>query len=203
LPDWRVNARATSSQHDASASDDALVAAIRGGDVAAFEALFVRYHQRLVQFGVHVTGSAIIADEVVVDVFMVIWDTRARWTVRPGHVAEYLYVAVRNRARNVARTDQRRARLRDTFTHGDDVPGMAHDTLDILERLYAEDVARALESAIARLPERSRAAITLRWQQQMPIAEIASALGTTPGGAQMLLGRGLKALRTLLERFPL
>ncbi len=46
-------------------------------------------------------------------------------------------------------------------------------------------------------------AITLRWQQQMPVANIATILGTTPGSVHMLLNRGLRTLRELLKKFPL
>ena len=195
-------ARASAS-HQGTPADDELVSQIRAGDERAFDALFVRYHQRLVQFGTHFTGSEIIADEIVVDVFVHIWEIRTTWHVQPGHVPEYLYVAVRNRALNVTRTDSRRAEIQHRFIHESDVPGMAQGTFDILERLYAEDVARALERAIAELPERSRVAITLRWQQQMPVANIATILGTTPGSVHMLLNRGLRTLRDLLKKFPL
>jgi RNA polymerase sigma factor (sigma-70 family) len=103
---------------------------------------------------------------------------------------------------NVAKTDRRRQQIQAHFTNDNEIPGLGTPTIDILEHLYAEDVARMLERAVATLPERSRTAITLRWQQQMSYDQIASILGTTTAAVQMQVSRGIKILRELLKSFP-
>lgn len=177
-------------------------ARIREGDSQAFEMLFTRYHASLVQFAEHIVGSDVVADEVVVDIFVALWNRRQDWQVNKSSVADYLYIAVKNRALNVVRTDRRRHGIEETFVSSPMVPGMGTPTVDILERLYAEDVSRALERAIAALPERTRTAITLRWQQQMSVEQIASILGIKVGAVQMSISRGLKVLQTLLQEYP-
>ncbi len=178
------------------------VARAREGDSHAFEMLFMRYHASLVQFAEHIVGSDVVADEVVVDIFVSLWNRRRDWYVSKSSVADYLYVAVKNRALNVVRTDRRRQGIEETFIASPAIPGMGTPTVDILERLYAEDVSRALERAVAALPERTRTAITLRWQQQMSVEQIASILGVTTGAVQMSVSRGLKVLKTLLQEYP-
>ncbi len=66
----------------------------------------------------------------------------------------------------------------------------------------ASDLAEAvdLRAALARLPERQRAAIVLRYYHEYDYAAIAEALGTTEGTVGSLLSRGLERLRNDLGR---
>jgi RNA polymerase sigma-70 factor (ECF subfamily) len=65
-----------------------------------------------------------------------------------------------------------------------------------------EDVLR-LADALSSLPEAQREAIVLHYWQDLPVAEVAERLGRTgrtPAAVAGLLQRGLKTLRTLLQR---
>jgi RNA polymerase sigma-70 factor (ECF subfamily) len=55
--------------------------------------------------------------------------------------------------------------------------------------------ARALHQAVAALPARQAAAITLRYFEGLPVAEVAHALGVDVGTARVHLYRALKKLR--------
>lgn len=57
-----------------------------------------------------------------------------------------------------------------------------------------------LAEAVASLPEAQREAVTLHHLQGMPLADVARQLDRTPGAVMGLLHRGLKQLRTRLER---
>src|SRR6266581_5657244 len=72
---------------------------IRAGDMDAFEALYRTYWQRLYAFAFRYVHSKEDAEEVAQDVFFRIWRGRVDW-VPAGAVRNYLYLAVRNAARD-------------------------------------------------------------------------------------------------------
>ncbi len=53
--------------------------------------------------------------------------------------------------------------------------------------------------ALAKLPMRQRAALVLRYYQDLSEADIAEALGVRPGTVKSLLSRGLDQLREVIE----
>ncbi|WP_205471975.1 SigE family RNA polymerase sigma factor [Nocardioides sp. SYSU D00038] len=60
------------------------------------------------------------------------------------------------------------------------------------------DRALTLLAALAELPPRTRAAVVLRYWEDLPVAQAAAALGCTPGTVKSLSSRGLALLRDLL-----
>src|SRR5213594_4269648 len=81
------------------AEERAWAARIRAGDLGAFEALYRGYWERLYAFAFRYLRSKEDAEEIVQEVFLRIWRGRAHW-VPAGAVRNYLYLAVRNAARD-------------------------------------------------------------------------------------------------------
>jgi RNA polymerase sigma-70 factor (sigma-E family) len=71
-----------------------------------------------------------------------------------------------------------------------------------------EDVAgrvsdrAALMTALARLPERQRACVVLRYFEELDVRETAAALGCSEGNVKSQTSRGLASLRSMLEDPP-
>src|SRR2546423_3022990 len=78
------------------ASPHDLVARIRVGDEAAFEAIFRAHYDALCRYVAPYLGSRDAAEDAVQGVFVRIWEDRARCVVRD--LRHYLYAAVRRRA---------------------------------------------------------------------------------------------------------
>ena len=81
------------------------VARIRGGDAPAFEALFHAYHAPLCAFANRLVGVRDLAEEIVQEVFLYIWERRETWDVRSS-VKSYLFTAVRNAAMSYLRHER-------------------------------------------------------------------------------------------------
>ena len=80
-------------------SDKGLILALKAGDVAAYEALFVRYHAILRRFIVSVIKDETAADDLTQDSFMALWS--ARESLEPDRpIQGWLYVTARNKAVN-------------------------------------------------------------------------------------------------------
>lgn len=66
---------------------------------------------------------------------------------------------------------------------------------EVLDHYRDPDVAKAL----ARLPERQRDCLALRYGQDQKLSDIADLLGITEGSVKQHIARGLATLRTRLE----
>jgi len=165
------------------------VEAIRAGDVAAFEALFHAYHASLCGFAYRYLGARDLAEEIVQEVFLFVWERRASWAVRTS-VRSYLFTAVRNAALSYLR-HERVVRRREADVRGllPDPPAGAD-----VQALEAETVA-AVRAAVGRLPARCRLVFTLHREQGLTYNEVAEVLGISPRTVEVQIGRALKSLR--------
>jgi RNA polymerase sigma-70 factor, ECF subfamily len=156
------------------------------GNREAFE-MIIRTHSRTlfaIAFGI--LQSREEAEDVVQDSLVKAW--KMRWRVRdPEKFPAWLCMIARHRAHDVFR--RRRP-----------VPF----TQEVIETTKAEtpDTAgmdQQLHSALATLPELHRAALTLRYFEEMDYRTIEDTLGLTNGALRGILGRALASLRKQLR----
>jgi RNA polymerase sigma-70 factor (ECF subfamily) len=188
-----------------------LIARVRGGDEAAFESLYLAHHDELWRFAYTYVRSRDVAEELVQDVFLAIWGTRATWEVHT-RVRAWMYGSVRHLALNHLRHERVVTRSNCAGRH----PGseteqsvggaqlyeatMSTPPMDQQLALEAKEIDDAVVHAIAELPERRRIAMTLRWKHDMSSLEIARVLGTTPEAVRTLLTRARADLAVMLDR---
>lgn len=183
----------SASVTECSPDDSALLRRISADDAAASAELFERYQARLQRSALRRIGSTAIAEEIVQDVFLALWERRRSLAIRSG-IATYLYVAVRNGITS----HLRRERLCDRFevlaatALQNDRPGI--DTC-----LTQAETDVAVRAAIARLPERCRLVVTYHRLLQMSYREVACALGISPKTVDAQLVRAVKLLRVDLR----
>jgi RNA polymerase sigma-70 factor (ECF subfamily) len=181
--------------------EHALIARMRGGDETAFEELYRSYYRPLLQFVSPLVSSLAIAEEVVEDVFIQLWENRE--SIRIQHsVNTYLFTAVRNRAFNVARREQVERRWHESAAVAPsdlnrNPSGLQADD----ERIDSERIQSVVRAAIEALPEQRRRVLQLRWQQGMSYAEIAEVVGSSVVAVERQLSRTLKALRMALPEW--
>jgi RNA polymerase sigma-70 factor, ECF subfamily len=133
------------------------------------------------------------AEEVVAETFWVAWNWAAEFNPERGSVAAWLTSIARSRAIDRLRSLTRR---RCEFSLDDffDVAGpfMGPDEVSIQKQR-----ARAVRSAIRKLPERQRQAIELAYFRGMTHCEIAEYNGIPLGTAKTHLRQAVRNLRTL------
>ena len=181
--------------------DASLIARIRAGDEAAYESLYLEYHESLWRFAYTLVRSAEIAEELIQDIFLALWRDRARWRVTTS-IRLWLYGAVRNRAMNHRRHERvvATAAVRESaLDEGERPAGMGVPPTDPHAALEASELDERVDRALATVSERRRIAMTLRWRHQFTPAEIAEVLGTTPEAVRVLLARARQDLESLLR----
>jgi RNA polymerase sigma-70 factor (ECF subfamily) len=182
----------------ADPGEEALVARVQRGDLAAFEQIYRATYTPLWRFAYRLLRSADAAQDAVHDVFVALWARRERWSVQ-ATIRGYLYGAVRQRALKDIRHQHVVDRTAATVAHDPDfIPalGRATDTPDIQTERNA--LVDTLRSAIAALPDRQRLAIILYLEGDLTPVEIAAALGISAVAARKLLAKGTATLREML-----
>jgi RNA polymerase sigma-70 factor (ECF subfamily) len=185
-----------------------LVLRIRASDEAACESLYRAYRGPLWRFAYGYVRSPEVAEELVQEVFLALWRNRAN-AGDGGCIRTWLYAAIRNQALNYLRHERIVTRLGERANNRSDTCGsetsgvestvaMGAPAPDAHSRLEENELDEAVMRAIAALPERRRVAMTLRWKHDLPPAEIARVLGTTPESVRVLLTRARQELAQVL-----
>jgi RNA polymerase sigma-70 factor (ECF subfamily) len=150
-----------------------------------------------VEFAASYVGSIDDGEEVVAEVFVRLWEHRATWTVTSS-ISAYVFGAVRNGALDVVRRRARDRRRETMFRDGGETPGVAVPPRDLAERVERDDYATLAGRLIAKLPERRRLILSLRWNYDLTWDEIAAVLGVTRAAVQREHSRILASLRAEL-----
>jgi RNA polymerase sigma-70 factor (sigma-E family) len=139
-------------------------------------------------------GDADGAEDIVQDAFCGLYQ---RWALLadPARALQYVRSAVLNGCRSALRRRIRHRRA-GTWSEADftalGVPSAESAVLDGEEH-------RAVLAALQRLPHRQREALILHYYLDMPEAEVAVAMGISPGSVRSARSRALGALGRLLE----
>lgn len=178
----------------ASVPESHLVQAISEDSYAAFEQLFERYYEELVRYAGLRIASHDVAEGVVQDVFVKIWQQRTSWNPE-GALRAYLYATVRNACVSYERKQRRRSHLFHNWVASLQVEDTSDNTYEIEEMRYAA------QQAIEALPKRRREIFCLSRQYGLTYKEIAALLDISPKTVEAQMGSALKFLRERLKSF--
>lgn len=171
----------------------------REGD--AFEEMFFTYYPKLLVFVERYVLSRDIADNIVKDLFVDIWQRRELLVIHSSFKA-YLYAAARNRALNYLRSTKSHEPHLTLRTIEDDELALVQSTLDSPQELLEKrELEAAVQKAIDRLPGRCRLVLTLHWHDGLRYSEIARVLEISVKTVENHMARAFKLLHDSLFRF--
>ena len=146
--------------------------------------LYLSYSDGAVRLAYLLTGDRSVAEDLVQDAFVKLAGRFADLR-DPGAFEAYL----RKTVVNLARMHFRRRRLERAYLHRERREPRPNATLPDVAAY--EEMKRALLS----LPHRQRAALVLRYYEDLSEAQIAEVLRCRPGTVKSLLSRGVRGLR--------
>lgn len=168
---------------------------IKNGDESAFEGAFKAYARPLHAYGVSLLGNAHMAEEMIQQLFLKIWEQRATLEIHSSLKA-YLYRSIHNDCMNYLR--HLKVRQRYAESTGRD-PALSQEQPS--GRLEIKEIQSRLRSGLGKLPEACRTVFQLSRFEHLSYKEIAGQLGISIKTVENQMGKALRVLRVELKDY--
>lgn len=188
-------------QVDGNAIDVELMTRAGSGDHEAFQELVERHQHAVVGTVAKMLGNASDAEDIAQQVFVRLWKSAPRYKPT-AKFTTFLFTITRNLVFNETR--KRRRRKEHSLDEQEDdwhqqIPEEGHAQPD--DQVQQAELQRAVDKAIADLPEKQRLAVVLRRYERMPYDDIAKVLELSVSAVKSQLFRARTALRESLQKF--
>ncbi|WP_343566656.1 sigma-70 family RNA polymerase sigma factor [Sphingobacterium sp.] len=172
-------------------SEEDLLQKLRGGDREAFKELYDLYHRRLTLKLVYLLKSEELAQDVLQDIFVKIWENRK--TIDPtGNFGGLLYTMASNLAKNVFRKSIYDQLMRSEFAKND-----SYSPFEALDN--ASNAKTILNTALDRLTPRQREVYCLHKIEGLSYREISKLLSISESAINHHIQSANKQLREILK----
>lgn len=181
------------NQTEPPPTDEALLAAHQQGDAHALGTLWTRHGGALVGYATRMLQVREEAEDVAQEAFIQV--LRGRWRAQ-GHLRAWLFTVVHRACVDRMRRRKRWQRVQRVlgWTPAPSTPpdlGLSH-----------RQAHRALDQAIAQLPETHRAVMLLYYGQELSSQQVAQAVGCTDQQVRSQLSYARRKLRELMKEVP-
>ncbi|HEU5001949.1 MAG TPA: sigma-70 family RNA polymerase sigma factor [Actinomycetota bacterium] len=179
---------------DSQDEDRSLLRKVANGDEAAFAELYDRYAPSAFGLACKICNNRALAEDVVQEAFVSIWQRAARFDPERGSAASYLMAAVHNKAVDAVRHEESLRRREEGV--GDLPTETGAD--DVVEAAWLGVRRTEVRAAVAKLSPIQREALELAYFEGLTYSEVADKLGIPLGTAKTRLRDGMIRLRGLL-----
>jgi RNA polymerase sigma-70 factor, ECF subfamily len=167
---------------------------VRAGNNDAWGELYRLYAPAIFRFCRRALPTREDAEDATTEVFMKVRQKLGTYDAARPFTA-WLYKVASNHCWDMLR----RRRIRQDLETGDlETLPLEHPDPSVLERLQAEHSSKEVRSGLAKLPDRARMALVLRYYADMSYDEIADTLGVRRAFVGVLLLRARHQLREAL-----
>lgn len=178
-------------------TDEAVIARVMDGDLAAFELIMRRYNQRLFRVARGILGNDEEAEDVVQEAYFRAYEHLAEFEGRARFSTWLTRIAVYTAAKR--RRKMRRERL---FASDEELLNLIETGAGPAENASRSETRALLASAVDALPAELRVIVVMRLVEGVDTEETARALDITPANVKVRLHRARARLReTIEERF--
>lgn len=183
--------KAAATVHVDADTDDALLVRYAAGDAQAARLLLDRLAPRVQRLALRLLQDHAEAEDVTQEAMLRLWQAAPGWVPGGAQVSTWLHRVAANLATD--RLRKRRGVALDAIDEPDDpAPG-------VVQQMIEADRARALDLALAQLPDRQRLAVVLRHIEGMTNPEIAVTMDIGVEAVESLTARGKRRLAELLS----
>ena len=176
-------------------NEERYVAALKEGSREAFTILYNLYADRLYSFALVQTKSKQMAEDVVQDTFLKLWNNRTNLNCY-GNVQALVFTMARNLIIDAFRRQVANIDIDAYFNLHEALPSTASPE----ESLYFNETKEHLEQAKAKLSNKECKIYEMSREQDMPIKKIAQTLNLSPQTVKNYLTSTLKVFRSQLRR---
>lgn len=177
-------------------NDFLILRKIKEGDIKAFEEIFRRYYSPLCFYAISITGRQDIAEEIIQDLFYVLWRDRESLQILTS-LNSYLYGAVRNRSLQYCEHREVRNKYKDVMY------GSRDETSNITpeEQLEYKEFEELINRTLEKMPERRLKIFKMQRFEGKKYAEIAKILSISIKTVEGEMTKALQLLRKEIENY--
>ena len=173
--------------------DKQLVKSLKKGDLHAYDSLFQKYSKKLLYFTLGYVNTKEDAEEIVQEVFMIIWRNHKQLKEQQSFNS-YLFTIAYNAIRKYYRKKGREKKHLDIFLSNYD-----ENDLKTISQIEYKDLTERLEKIIETFPERRKEVFKLSREKHLTNQEIAEKLNITKKTVENHITDSLKILRQKLN----
>lgn len=177
--------------------EEELLPLLTEGDRLAFKQLYTSYYRSIFGHALKFTKSADLAEDIVQDVFLKIWENRAMLS-EVQHFKSYLFAICKNMTLNLLARASREAKIMEQIIYG-----AQKFHLDSENKLQQLEYEKLLLEAIEQLPPQRRLIFRLCKIDGKSYEEVAAQLGVTTGTINDHIVKGNRSVKEYLRRYNL
>ena len=168
---------------------------ISEGDEKFFNIIFHRYRDRLFTYLYRVTKSSETAEEIVLDVFLKLWQNRDK-VIEIRDLNAFLYRMAYHKAVNFFRSVKRSPQLQQKIW---DLMNDAVSTETADKRVLGSDIERIVQLAIDQLSSQRRKVYYLRNSEGLSYDDISKRLNLSPNTVRNHLAASVQFIKEFLK----
>ena len=173
-----------------------LIKIAENGDHEAFKRMFHYFYARLLSVARYYVHSHELAEEVVNDVFVKIWDKRKK-LMQIKKLETYLYVLVKNHALNQIRE----ASGHRVMSIDKTVLEITVSSINPEEQFLSQEMLEVFQRSVDALPPKCGLVFRMVKDDRLTYKEVASILNISVKMVEKHVGLGLKRLRKDLDNY--
>lgn len=189
------------SREESEKEDVEWMLKVREGNIEAFEALVERHKPGVIGTIYRMLGDLDEAHDLAQRVFIRVWKSAPRYKAS-AKFTTWLFTITKNLVYNESRRRKRRPHYSLEAQEEEYHLSMPdHAAVEPGDALLHQEMQEAIDTAMAKLPERQRMALVLRRFEHLPYEEIAAAMDLTVSSVKSLLFRARAHLREELKSY--
>jgi len=180
--------------------DIQLMLRFKGGDTHAFQTLFNKHKQRVLNYCYRYCGNHMVAEELTQETFIRVFKAASRY-VPKAKFSTWLFKIATNVCLNELRKPVYRHKIEsfDTKANNEarEIPDANQPGMDV--EIESSETRRLLQEAILKLPEKQRAALLLKIDRDFSYKEIGKQIQRSENNVKILIHRARQRLKELLD----
>lgn len=164
------------------------------GKERALAVYFEKHVRALLLFAYHLVNDESVAEELVQDAFVKLWDSRHRME-NEKHLKAFLYQATRNACIDYLRSAQNRAKL-DSIESEDDFSPIGDD---LFARMIHAETLQIVYAEVKRLSPTQQLVFKLTFIEELTTEEICAQLDMTANAVFIARSKALAALHKIFK----
>ncbi|MDR0261789.1 MAG: sigma-70 family RNA polymerase sigma factor [Sphingobacterium sp.] len=174
-------------------TDSQLIDSLKTDGQEGFVAIYRKFYKQLLFFILGYLKENRVAEEIVADVFVKVWERRSDFHTMENLKA-FIYISAKNASLNVIRSERSKG-IHESLTNYED---LLADDRDVFSKMIHAELIHSIFIEVVKLPEKQREVFNMTYLEDKTVEEIAEELQMSPTAVYTNRSRAIHTIRTLL-----